>query len=174
MSARHVGWHELLVGLAVVVVVAGFGVGVPQAQQAPGPAGPCARPGGFLTQDDRQAIGRIFLQRTKETLGLSDDQIGQIQTIFQSRRDDARADFQALCQARLDLRQLLDLQNSDPVALKAAGDRIKTLQGKLLDRRLDTAVALRTVLTAEQWAKWIEMRKARGNRWMGRGPWMSS
>ena len=174
MSARHVGWHRLLVVMAVVVVAAGFGVGVSQAQQDPGTPGPCARPGGFLTQDDRQAIGRIFMQRTKEKLDLSDDQIGQIQTILQSRRDDARADFQALCQARLDLRQLLDQQNSDPAALKAAGDRIKILQGKLLDRRLDTAVALRSVLTPDQWAKWIELRKARGHRWMGRGPGMPS
>jgi Spy/CpxP family protein refolding chaperone len=72
------------------------------------------------------------------------------------------------------MRRLLDQQNSDPVALKTAAERVKTLQGKLLDRRLDTVVALRSHLTPEQWAKWLEMRKGRGHHRMGRGRAMPS
>jgi Spy/CpxP family protein refolding chaperone len=174
MNARKMGRRWLVMMMAMVVVMAGIGVAVAWAQQAPSPAGPCARPGGILTQDDRDAIGRIILQRTKEKLGLSDQQAEQIRTTLQSRRDDARADFQALCQARVDLRQLLVQQNSDPGALKDAADRVKLLQGKLLDRRLDTVVALRSQLSADQWAKWIELRKARARRWMGRAPAMGS
>lgn len=174
MNARRMGRRWLVVMMAVCVVMAGIGVAVAWAQQAPSPAGPCARPGGFLTQDDRDAIGRIIQQRTKENLGLSDQQAEQIRTTLQSRRDDARADFQALCQARVNLRQLLDQQNSDPGALKAAADGVKLLQGKLLDRRLDTVVALRSQLSADQWAKWIELRKAGARRWMGRAPGLAS
>jgi len=121
-----------------------------------------------LTSDDREAIGQIFLHRTKEKLGLSDDQAEQIRATLQSRRGEARADFLAVCQARVQLRQLLDQQNSDPSALKAAADQIKALQGKLLDRRLDTVVALRSQLTPDQWAKWIELRKTMAHRFMGR------
>ena len=139
------------------------------AQQGPG--GFRARDGleGFLTPEDREAIGRIVLQRAKERLGLSDQQAEQIRAIVQARQDEARADIQALRQARADLRQLLERQDADPAALKAAAERLKILQGKLLDRRLDTLLALRSQLTPDQWAKWVELRKARGHRWMGRG-----
>ena len=68
----------------------------------------------------------------------------------------------------MQLRQLLDQQNSDPSALKATADQIKALQGKLLDRRLDTVVTLRSQLTPDQWAKWIELRKTMARRFMGR------
>ena len=154
--------------VAAIVAVAGGTTGVVWAQQGPGPTGPCARPERLLTSDDREAIGRIFLHRTKEKLGLSDDQAEQIRATLQSRRDEARADFLALCQARVQLRQLLDQQNSDPSALKATADQIKALEGKLLDRRLDTVVALRSQLTPDQWAKWIELRKTMAHRFMGR------
>ena len=63
------------------------------------------------------------------------------------------------------MRGLLDQQRSDPAALKLAAERVKALQGKLLDRRLDTVVALRSQLTPEQWAKWLELRKGRGHHW---------
>jgi Spy/CpxP family protein refolding chaperone len=169
MNATRWEWRRWAMLVAVLAVMAVISVAVAQAQQAPGVAGPCVRPQGLLTSDDRDAIGRVFLQRTKETLGLSDSQTDQVRTILQSRREGARADFQALCQARLNLRQLLQ-QNADADTLKGAGDQVKAVQGKLLDRRLDTVVALRNVLTPDQWAKWIELRKARGHRWMGRGP----
>ncbi|MBI2114597.1 MAG: periplasmic heavy metal sensor [candidate division NC10 bacterium] len=123
----------------------------------------------MLTPDDREAIGRVILQRTQEKLGLTDQQAEQIRTVLQSRRDEARADVQALCEARLDLRQLLDRQDSDPVALKAAAEQVKALQGKFLDRRIETAITLRSQLTPDQWAKWLELRKTMGRRWMGRG-----
>ncbi len=168
MQATHLSVRRWVLVLTAIVAVAGGATAVAWAQQGPGPAGPCARPERLLTGDDREAIGRIFLQRTKEKLGLGDDQTEQIRTTLQSRRDEARADFLALCQARVQLRQLLDQQNSDPSALKATADQIKALQGKLLDRRLDTVVALRSQLTPDQWAKWIELRKTMARRFMGR------
>jgi len=112
--------------------------------------------------------------RVKEKLGLSDQQADQMRTMLQSQRDEARADAQALCEARVELRQLLERQDSDPAVLKAVAERVKTLQGKLLDRRLETVVALRSQFTPDQWAKWIEMRKGRGRRWMGGGPGVRS
>jgi Spy/CpxP family protein refolding chaperone len=127
-----------------------------------------------LTNDDREAIRKVFQDRMKERLALTDQQAAQIQTLFTSQRDQARADIQALCEARVKMRQLLDQQNSDPAALKFAAEQVKALQGKLLDRRLDTVVALRSQLTPEQWAKWLELRKGRGHRWMGRGHAMPS
>lgn len=174
MKITQPRWRRWMVVLGVLVAVGGSGVAVVRAQQAPGVPGPCARSQGLLTPDDREAIGRVILQRTKEKLGLSDQQAEQMRTMLQSRRDEARADAQALCEARVELRQLLERQDSDPAALKAAAERIKTLQGKLMDRRLDTALALRSQLTPDQWAKWIELRKGRGHRWTGGGPGVRS
>ncbi len=174
MKTAHLGWRRWVLVVAAIVAIGGSGLAVVWAQQGPSPAGPCARSQGLLTPDDREAIGRVILQRTKEKLGLSDQQAEQIRTTLQSRRDEARADIQALCQARVELRQLLDRQDSDPAALKAAAEQVKALQGKLLDRRLETAITLRSQLTPDQWAKWLELRKTMGRRWMGRSRGLAS
>ncbi len=167
MMARRVkGW---LAVAAVALLMAGLGgVAAARAQQGPDPSGPCQRSGGLLTGDDREAIGQVMFNRVKEKLGLGDQQAEEILASLKAMRQDARADFQALCEARQDLRALLEKQDSDPAAVKAAGERVKAIQGKLLDRRLDTYVALRGKLTPDQWAKWVELRKEMGHRFMGR------
>ena len=131
-------------------------------------------PGEWVSRDDREVIRKVFRDRMKERLALTDQQAGQIQTLLNAQRDQVRADIQALCEARVEMRRLLDQQHSDPAALKLAADRVKALQGKLLDRRLDTVVALRSQLTPEQWTKWLELRKGRGHHRMGRGHAMAS
>jgi Spy/CpxP family protein refolding chaperone len=162
-------WYRRSVLMAAIIAMAGIPVVVAQGQQAPAPASICARPERFLTNEDREVIRRVFRERMRERLALSDQQAEQIQALLHSQRDQARADIQALCEARVEMRRLLDQQNSDPAALKSAADRVKALQGKLLDRRIETQIALRSQLTAEQWAKWLELRKERGHRRMGRG-----
>jgi Spy/CpxP family protein refolding chaperone len=158
---------------AAVLLIGGGGVEVVRAQQGPDPAGPCARQEGFLTRHDRGAIGRIIGERVKEKLGLSDQQADEIRAMLETRRTETRADLQALCEARVELRRLLERQDSAPADLQAAAERVKAIQGKLLDRRLEAQIALRSQLTPEQWAKWIELRKGRGHRW-GRGRGIAS
>lgn len=174
MKATRSSWHQWVLAVTAIAAIGGSGAVAARAQQGPGAAGPCARPEGFLTHGDREAIGKVVRERIKEKVGLSDEQADQIRAVLQSRRDESRADVQALCEARVELRRLLGQQNSDPAALKAAADRVKSLQGKLLDRRLDTMIAVRSQLTADQWAKWIELRKGMGHRWMGRGRGLAS
>ncbi len=168
-------WFQRTLVLTAILALAGSSMVVAQAQQAPAPpASMCARPERVLTNDDREAIRKVYRDRVKDRLGLTDKQAEQIQTLLNAQREQVRADIQALCEARVEMRRLLDQQNSDPAALKSAAERVKTLQGKLLDERLDTVVALRSQLTAEQWAKWLEMRKGMGHRRMGRGRAMAS
>ena len=167
MRLRRWSWGRWLVAAGVISLVGGSAPTAAWAQPGPNPGGVCARPHRFLTGDDREAIGRIILQRAKERLGLSEQQADQIRNLLQVRRDEARPDLQAMCEARLELRQLLDRQDSDPAALRAAADRVKAIQGRLLDRRLDTVVAVRSVLTPDQWGRWVELRKSFGARWRG-------
>ncbi|MFI5341737.1 MAG: Spy/CpxP family protein refolding chaperone [Candidatus Methylomirabilales bacterium] len=153
----------------LIGAIGGSGVVLARAQQAPAPASMCTRAERLLTNDDREAIAKVFRNRIKEKLGLTDQQAEQIRSVLQSRRDEARADAQALCEARVELRRLLEQQNSASADLKAAAYRVKSLQGKFLDQRLDTVVALRSQLTPDQWAKWNELHKTMGHGWMGRG-----
>ena len=163
------GWGRWVWVAAVLGVLATVPGGMAAwAQQAPDPAARCAGPRGALTPEDREAIGRIFMNRTKERLGLTEQQAEEVRTVLRAMRDDARPDFQAMCEARLEMRRLLEQQDSDPAALKAAGDRVKAVMSKLVDRRLEAQIALRSKLTADQWAKWLELRKERGHRFMGR------
>jgi Spy/CpxP family protein refolding chaperone len=162
-------WFKRAWVLTAILTLAGSSVAVAQGQQAPAPASVCARPERFLTTDDREAIRKVFRDRMKERLALSDQQAEQIQTLLNSQREQARAEIQALCEARVEMRRLLDQQSSDPAALKSAAERVKALQGKLLDRRIEAQIALRSQLTPEQWAKWLELRIARGRRRMGSG-----
>ncbi len=170
MSTKRV--HRWWIAGAAALVVAGLGgVAAVSAQQGPGASSPCQPRAGLLTSDDREAIGQVMFNRAKERLGLSDQQAQDIRASLKAARQDARADFQALCEARLEMRQLMAQQDSDPVAVKAAGERVKALQGRLLDRRLDTYLALRSKLTPDQWAKWVELRKEMGGHFRGRfGP----
>lgn len=162
-------WYWQAFMMAAVIAMTATPVVMAQGQQAPAPASVCARPERFLSNDDREVIRKVFRDRLKERLALTDQQAEQIQTLFHSQRDQTRADMQALCEARVEMRRLLDQQNSDPAALKTAAERVKALQGKLLDRRIEAQIALRSQLTPEQWAKWLELRKARGHHRMGRG-----
>lgn len=146
-QGRQPRWHRWFL---VVVILVGLGaVGVAGAWAQQGPGGFRTRGGleGFLTPDDREVIGRIVLQRAKERLGLSDQQAEQIRAIVQAARDEVRADIRALRQALADLRQFLQQQDSDPAALRAAAERVMVIQGKLLGRRLETAIAIRSQLT---------------------------
>jgi Spy/CpxP family protein refolding chaperone len=106
----------------------------------------------------------------QEKLGLTQEQANEIRGVLESQRDQARADLQKLCGARMELRQLLGRQDADPAALKDTGERVKALQGALLDRRVDTYLALRSKLTPEQWQQWRALRHKMGHRFRGRGP----
>jgi Spy/CpxP family protein refolding chaperone len=160
-----------LAALATALLL-GAGTGVALAQTPAGTAADlCQKRGGrFLTPEDREAVGAIMLNRLKTELGLTDQQAEDVRATMRARRDALRAEGQALCEARVELSGLLAQQGADPAAVRAAGERVKAAQARLLDGRLDGYLELRAKLTPEQWAKWVELRKAmgpRGHRHMG-------
>ena len=154
----------------ILVMTALVTIGVATAQPAPGGRGPCDRPEGLLSPEDRQLIGERMMQRVQDRLGLTQEQANEIRNVIRAQRDQGRAELQKLCEARVELRQLLGRQDADPAAVKAVTERVKVLQGAMLDRRVDTYLALRSKLTPEQWEKWRELRREMGGRFHRRGP----
>ena len=164
---RTAKWF-VVVGLLVVAALAPIGVAT--AQPGPGGRGPCDRPEGLLSPEDRQLIGDRMMQRVQDRLGLTQEQANEIRGVVRSQRDQGRGELQKLCEARVELRQLLGRQDADPAAVKAVTERVKVLQGGMLDRRVATYLALRSKLTPEQWEKWRELRREMGGRFHRRGP----
>jgi Spy/CpxP family protein refolding chaperone len=138
------------------------------AQAQPGPSGPCARPEGLLTPEDRQVFADRILERMKERLGLSADQAQQLRALFQSRREQMRETVKRLCEAQIEFQGAL--RQTDATALRGAADRLKSAQGAMLDQRVEASLAVKGVLTAEQWTKWQEMRRHWGGRGRGQRP----
>ncbi len=157
----------LVAGILLVMALAPIGVAT--AQPVPGGRGPCDRPEGLLSPEDRQLIGDRIMQRMQDRLGLTQEQANEIRGVIRSQRDQGRGEVQKLCEARVELRQLLGRQDADPAAVKAVSERVKVLQGGILDRRVDTYLALRSKLTPEQWEKWRELRREMGGRFHRRG-----
>jgi Spy/CpxP family protein refolding chaperone len=158
----------VIAGILWVMVLAPIGMAT--AQPMPAGRGPCDRPEGLLSPEDRQLIGDRMMQRMQDRLGLTPDQATEIRGVLRSQRDQARGDLQKLCEARVELGQLLGRQDADPATVKAVGERVKVLQGGMLDRRVDTYLALRSKLTPEQWEKWRALRSEMRGRFHRRGP----
>jgi Spy/CpxP family protein refolding chaperone len=158
----------VIAGVLWVLMVAPIGIAT--AQPMAGGRGPCDRPEGLLSPEDRQLIGDRMMQRMQDRLGLTQEQATEIRGVLRSQRDQARGEMQNLCEAREELRQLLGRQDADPAAVKAVTERVKVLQGGMLDRRVDTYLVLRSKLTPEQWEKWRALRSEMRGRFHRRGP----
>lgn len=151
----------LLLGLAVA--------GTALAQQPAGPPGPPPHGQSLLTPEDRAAMGQIFWHRTQERLGLTDQQAADIRAVLDTQRAAARTDFQGLMAARRQLQTLLDQPTVDAAAIQATAAQVKEFQAKLLDQRLQTQLAVRAKLTADQWKQWRALRQGMRHRGGRRG-----
>ncbi|HYB72090.1 MAG TPA: periplasmic heavy metal sensor [Candidatus Sulfotelmatobacter sp.] len=165
---RRIGRWWALAASALLLGAWGVGLAWAQQPQPPGSRTPCTPRQGLLTPDDRAAMGQIFMNRIKATLGLSDQTAADIQTILKNGRP-SQQDFQTLCLARVNLRNLLKQADSDPGAVQAASDNVASLTKAMTDRRLATQLAIRSKLTPDQWAQWQQLRRHGRGGWRG-GP----
>lgn len=159
--------QRFVVGVIAVGILAGTAVAFAQSAPPPGPPAP-GQHQGVLTPEDRQAMAQIFWNRMKEQLGLSDQQVTEIRGIIQSQRDMMRTQFQALRDARKQLRELM--QNPSPdaaAAIPGAAAKVDQLQSTLFNARINNQLNLRKQFTEQQLAKWIELRKSMRPRWGG-------
>jgi Spy/CpxP family protein refolding chaperone len=95
------------------------------------------------------AQGHRMLGRLQRYLGLTDDQVTNIQAIFQQQRDARRQLGQSMRQAQTELRQLA-LNGADANAIAAKKAQIAQLASQGLDLRVQTLQQIGPLLTQDQ------------------------
>lgn len=114
-----------------------------QRQMGPGRAGAPGEGRGMMER--RQAI--------RAELGLTDAQKADLQKAMESNRRDRLRKTTDLKIAGLDLKSLLRAEKVDEKAVAAKLAEVQAAQGALLKLRVDTALAMKRILTPEQQKK---------------------
>jgi Spy/CpxP family protein refolding chaperone len=102
-------------------------------------------------------------------LGLTDVQQADIRKAMESARRDRLRKSTDLKIARMDLQSLLRAEKVDEKAVAAKLAEAQAAQGALMKLRVDTALAMKRILTPEQQKKLAEMRADRRGRGMAWG-----
>ena len=144
-------------------LIMGLAMAIPALAQQP--AGPPPQREPLLTPEDRAAMAQVYWHRVQVTLGLNDVQVADIHTLIDTQRTATRADVQSLIAARKQLQAQLDQASPDSAAVQEAATRVKELQAKLFDSRLQTQLAVRAKLSPDQWQQWRALQKGRGYQW---------
>lgn len=131
------------------------GPGQPQA----GPMGPMGQMGPMKARRD-----------IKAELGLTDVQQADIRKAMEAAHRDRLRKSTDLKIANLDLKSLLRAEKIDEKAIAAKLAEAQAAQGALLKLRIDSALAMKRVLTPEQQKKLMELRSE--NRGQGMRPRM--
>lgn len=145
--------------LVAALIAAGTGAAFAASGGGEGPGRPGRRPG----MEGR----RPGLESMREELGLSDQQVDELRSLFSQHHKGAirqRADLQV---ARVELQELIHATNLDEKAIAAKVKAVADLQAAALRARVDGQLAVQKVLTPEQREKLRDLRPGfRG----GRGP----
>lgn len=129
------------------------GQGDPQMRRGAGPGAPM--------QERRMAMHL--------DLGLTDVQKADIQKLRETSRKDRLRKSTDLKIARLDLHSLLRAEKVDEKAVAAKLAEVSAAQGAMLKLHVDSALAMKRILTPEQQKKMQAMRANRGQQRMNRG-----
>ena len=102
-----------------------------------------------------------------DELGLTDEQMEDMREIrynFEKTQIGLRAELKT---SRLELRHLMMKENPNQGEIGKLVDKIADSQKKLLKQRVDKKLAMKEILTAEQFKKFMMMRGEYGKRRMG-------
>jgi periplasmic protein CpxP/Spy len=146
----------LLVGATMPLAFAGPQVGAFLAQ-AQGEKGKH----GEMHQGDRH-------RRITETLGLSKDQVSQLEAIHDAGKNDSQAQYDAL-KTEMEAMQALVSESASANELRAKHQKIQSLKQAMGTERFETLLKMYEILTPEQRTKFAEKMKERGQRWGRQG-----
>jgi Spy/CpxP family protein refolding chaperone len=114
----------------------------------------------------RKLLAMLDNPRFKQSLGLTDEQSGQLRKIIvdgEKSAIKARAD---LAVRGIELRELLRADHPDREAVMKKADDISALRAQMMKQHLDSLLAAKSVLTPEQQARirsFLERRAAGGS-----------
>ncbi len=109
------------------------------------------------------------LQDMADELGLTDEQIGSMRDVqynFQKTQIGLKADLKT---SRLELRHLMMQENPNRKEIAKLVDRVAEAHKKLLKHNVDRKLAMKGILTQEQFEKFMKVRGERGKKRMGMG-----
>jgi Spy/CpxP family protein refolding chaperone len=110
---------------------------------------------------------RQNLWEKADELGLTDEQMESMREVrynFQKAQIGLRAELKT---SRLELRHLMMDEQPNQGEINKLVDKIADSQKKLLKQRVDKKLAMKEILTPEQFKKFIKMRGEHGKRRMG-------
>ncbi|MBM0742926.1 Spy/CpxP family protein refolding chaperone [Phormidium sp. CLA17] len=117
------------------------------------------------TQSPRLAKKETWLQ----DLNLSKEQIQKIQAIRRQYQDRLTQQRQSVKQAQQELKELMASGDAPAEEIRQKFSRVQTLQQTLAGTRMESMLAIRNVLTAEQRQKLTELMQQQGKPGRGRG-----
>lgn len=95
-------------------------------------------------------------QRFQQRLGLTDQQMQQLQAIHQRNAQTTRQHFQALRKAQAELRRLV-LIDADQASIAAKQAEVQQLMAQSVEMRVNTLKEITPILTPEQREKYAQM-----------------
>lgn len=107
--------------------------------------------------------GRDRLQEVAEAAGLSESQRDQVEALWLDHMEaqiDGRAEIE---KGKLALRRILEADQVDEKAAWKAFDQLSTAEKAIGEDRLQTMIAIRKTMSADQWRIVAEMHRERGH-----------
>jgi Spy/CpxP family protein refolding chaperone len=104
------------------------------------------------TPAQRPGQGRL-LERAKEKLGLTDDQVAQIKTELGAEKEALKSLLGRLHDARIGLREAIHSESATDASVREAAARVGAVQSALVVERLKLYRRISPILTEDQRAK---------------------
>ena len=122
-----------------------------------------------LAQADTQSPRSARKENWLQELNLSKEQIQKIQAIRRQYQDRLTQQRQSVKQAQQALKDLMASGDASSEQIRQKFNQVQTMQQTLADTRMESMLAIRTVLTVEQRQKMTELMRQRGKPGRGRG-----
>jgi Spy/CpxP family protein refolding chaperone len=112
-------------------------------------------------RDERRGTRRARLEAARADIGLTDEQVSEIRRIHSEARKAAIKRNADLRVARLELDELMAAPTLDESKIAARVKAIADLQAAALKERTDSKLAVRKLVTPEQFQKMQQLRRHR-------------
>lgn len=118
---------------------------------------------------EREAKMKEKMNKMFEEIGLSEEQLQQIEAMRRNKTDETKGLHTELREKREALRQILDATETDRAAVDNLVNEIADLQTQKVRDRADHILALKEILTPEQFT---QLRAKKETMWKGKkGEW---